>query len=31
MVNPICKKGNLNIGGAGIFVVQAIACDDLAF
>ena len=31
VVNPVGEKSNLNIGGAGIFLVQAIACDDLAF
>jgi hypothetical protein len=31
VVNPIREESNLNIGGAGVFVVQTIACDDLAF
>ena len=31
VVNPIREESNLNIGGAGVFLVQAIACDDLAF
>ena len=31
VVNPIGEKGNLHIGGAGVFVVQTIDCDDLAF
>jgi len=31
VVNPVGEKSNLNIGGAGVFLVQAVACDDLAF
>ena len=31
VVNPIGEESNLNIGGAGVFLVQAIPCDDLAF
>ncbi len=31
VVNPIGEESNLNIGGARVFLVQAIPCDDLAF
>jgi len=31
VVDPFRKECDLDIGGTGIFVVQSVACDDLAF
>lgn len=31
VIDPFGEERDLNIGGAGIFVVQAVACDNLAF
>ena len=31
VVDPFRQECDLDIGGTGVFVVQAVACDDLAF
>ena len=31
VVDPFCQECDLDIRGTGVFLVQAVACDDLAF
>ena len=31
MVNALCEESDLDVGGTGVFFVEPISCDDLAF
>ena len=31
MVNAFCEESDLDVGRAGVFFVEPISCDDLAF
>jgi len=31
MVNALCEESHLDVGRTGVFFVEPISCDDLAF
>jgi hypothetical protein len=31
MVNAFCEESDLDVGRTGVFLVEPISCDDLAF